>query len=101
MFLKKFVFGLVGILILIACGTSNKYAMETVSDLSAVMDSIGEANAILIPDTSMWRTVWYQTNKGAYWEKYVIINDIDKRHIITIEPCDDGRIRYEYRVEKK
>ena len=101
MFLKRFIFGLVGAFILIACGTSNRYVMGTTSDLPAIMDSIGRADAILIPDTSMWRTAWYQSNMGAYWEKYIIINGVDKRHIMTIEPCDDGKISYEYRVEKK
>ena len=90
-----------GVLMLIACGTSNRYVMGTTSDLSAILDSIGKADAILIPDTSMWRTTWYHSNMGAYWEKYIIINGVDKKHIMTIEPCDDGKINYEYRVERK
>ena len=90
-----------GVLALIACGTSNRYVMGTTSDLSAIMDSIGRADAILIPDTSMWRTTWYQSNMGVYWKKYIIINGVDKKHIMAIEPCDDGKISYEYRVERK
>lgn len=99
--MKRAISYIVILMAILSCVTPNKYFTGTTDNLNYILDSIGNANAILIPDTSYWRIVWYNSNGGAYWEKYVIINDVGKKHIMTIEPCDGGKINYEYRIEKE